>query len=899
MDIRPTCCGTVLGFILSTSLFGGEPSLVAHWPFDEGKGVALHDQSGNANHGQIKGAKWVRNGAVHALELDGKDDCVDCGAGATLSLGSQVSMLAWVWPEPQTKAGEPGIVGKAYESFVITQYGERAWTYISGGGNNAKAALPFGQWHYVASTYDGKVLRLYVDGELRASNPFERGIDAGGHFWMGRSDGELRYTRDAHFRGKITEVRVYNCALSASEIQHHLRTTNLTQTVVISATPVPSQNRLLVQLDRRGLGSGPDEVKVKVEVLKVDESGAAVGEPIALGNTSDFDSCGKARMSLRMRQAQSGPYLIRAAASDPSGKAVGLPSSATCRWEGLRQFPITREGAKQLNNLVAELLSVPGPDESGKSYSFVNPRKGWVFISNRGTAEAVLGSGGSGKTDRVALDRRHGDAREAMRFLPAGTYTISAQHVRALTVRAIPELVFARYDSNPHVKEHGPYRGEFHEKHIFSNVNTFVGVVNEPFAQEWRQRGGKWLVRCGVPKDTEEKPLTIERAYEFIVGNKAFNLPHVDGLIADEFGNSAPYCSTWAKALDRVLPAPAYKGKLYYPYANDLWTGEEGQELTAALVKHGSAIAWKRYLKEQRTEADAWRFLNYRLVESARHYREECPGSLPHIVACFGYFSAPPEQLDTFPHVNYKTYLEMQFSLVANHPAFEGLGGIMTYLASYADEETVRWASKLFRHYGIEGKTEMLGRDPYMLPHLGNGDFERQGEGWDLRPAEEGSIRFDISSGFSWLQGRYPRTSEGNTVIVTKRCANRPNTFAQEIRDLEPGRLYSFRMYSADFRDLSAKQKHAVTVRLGGVELVPDNCFDHVFANCYSHGFGPYDRKHRAWMNYHWRVFRANRTGARLEVSDWGREGEPGGPVGQELMFNFVQIQPYDPPDER
>ena len=889
----------VMGVLACNGLDAAEPGLVAHWPFDEGKGPELHDQSGNGNHGQIKGARWVRNGAIHALELDGTDDCVDCGAGETLGLGSQVSMLAWVWPEPQTTAGEPGIVGKAYESYAITQYGEQAWTYISGGGNNARAELPFGQWHHVGSTYDGKMLRLYVDGELRASNPFERGIDAGGHFWMGRSDGELRYTRDAHFRGKIAEVRVYNRALSGGEIQQHYRTTNLTQTVVVSATPVPSQDRLLVELDRRGLGSGPGQVNVKVEVLRTNESGEATGVPVARGETSDFDARGKAGMSLRMQGAQSGSYLIRAAATGASGKAVGLPSSATCRWERFRQFPIAREGVKQLNNLVAELLSVVGPDESGKSYSFVNPRKGWVFISNCGGAEVTLGSGDSGSTDCVALDRRHGDAFEAMRLLSAGRYTIAARHVRSLTVRAIPELVFARYDSNPHVKEFGPYRGEFHEQHILRNVNTFVGVVGEPFAREWKRRGGKWLVRCGVPKDTEEQPLTVERAYEYIAGHKAFNVPHIDGLIADEFGNSAPHCSTWAKALDRALPAPAYKEKVYYPYANDLWTGEEGQELTAALVKHGSTIAWKRYLKEQRTEADAWRFLNYRLVESAKHYREECPGSLPHIVVCFGYFSAPPEQLDTFPHVNYKTFLEMQFSLVANHPSFADMGGIMTYLASYADEETVRWASKLFRHYGIEGKTEMLGRDPYLLAHLTNGDFERQGEGWEVRPAEQGSIRFDVSPGFGWLQGRYPRTSEGDTVIVTRRCANGPNTFAQEIRDLEPGRLYSFRMYSAGFRDLSLKQKHAVMVKLDGVELVPDNCFDHVFANCYSHSFGPYDREHRGWMNYHWRAFLAKRPNARLEVSDWASEKGPGGAVGQELMFNFVQIQPYDAPDKR
>ena len=118
--------------------------------------------------------------------------------------------------------------------------------------------------------------------------------------------------------------------------------------------------------------------------------------------------------------------------------------------------------------------------------------------------------------------------------------------------------------------------------------------------------------------------------------------------------------------------------------------------------------------------------------------------------------------------------------------------------------------------------------------------------------------------------------------------------FSQEIRNLEPGRLYSLRMYSADFGDMSAQQEHAMSLQLDDVTLVPDNCFTHVFANCYSHHHAPYNREHKAWMNYHWRVFRANGTTTTLTVSDWKNAAEPGGPVEQELMYNFVQVQPYE-----
>jgi hypothetical protein len=50
-------------------------------------------------------------------------------------------------------------------------------------------------------------------------------------------------------------------------------------------------------------------------------------------------------------------------------------------------------------------------------------------------------------------------------------------------------------------------------------------------------------------------------------------------------------------------------------------------------------------------------------------------------------------------------------------------------------------------------------------------------------------------------------------------------------------------------------------------------------------------------MNYHGRVFRANGNTARLIISDWVSDDEPGGPIGQELMYNFVSVQPYFEPE--
>ena len=578
-------------------------------------------------------------------------------------------------------------------------------------------------------------------------------------------------------------------------------------------------------------------------------------------------------------------------------------------------LPSGKQRVEVLNNLVSELANAK---ERGmldaKEITFMNPRDGWVFVS--GTA--TLGDGGRlavsidaapETQDAIVLTGEGKKTGETMRRLPVGRHKAVLSltgkcRLEQLVVRAIPELVYAQYGSNPHVREFGPYTGEFREKYVCPNVNTFVtsgGLLKTPSViNAWNHRGGKWLLHCGVPKGTDTEPLTVKQAATFVASTPGYASPLVHGSIADEFGNSQSFCHDYAMAVRRLKGTPGFETKQFYPYANHLYTGPEGRDLMQALIDTGSHIAWKRYLKEQPDEPSAREFLQQELVERARRYRELCPGSLDHIVVCFGNFSAPNEFLNTNPSANYKTYLDMQFNIVANDPVFWRTYGLMTYTASYADEETIRWCAHLFRHYGIEGKTERATGDPYDLKHVRNPDFEDDLEGWSVKPAEANSIRHVHQPGFGWLQGRYPRTEEGDKALLMVRSAKRPNVFTQEIRDLEPGRLYSFRMFTGDYRDMSKKEKHAVTLKLDNVTLIPEKCFTSVIANCYSHAHPPYDSTHKAWMNYHWRIFRAKARTARLTVTDWASDpstssgrAKPGGPIGQELMFNYISVQPY------
>jgi hypothetical protein len=77
------------------------------------------------------------------------------------------------------------------------------------------SAIPLNAWTHLASTYDGANLRVYVNGVLAGTTAVTGAI--GGTANPLRIGGNLPWGE--YFNGLIDEVRVYNRALAASEIQ--------------------------------------------------------------------------------------------------------------------------------------------------------------------------------------------------------------------------------------------------------------------------------------------------------------------------------------------------------------------------------------------------------------------------------------------------------------------------------------------------------------------------------------------------------------------------------------------------------------------------------------------------------------------------------------------------------
>ncbi len=202
------------------------PKPVALYHFD---GDTL-DASGNANHGVLKGnTAFVSDNCPSGscLKLDGSGDWVEVVNSASLDIkNNQITLMAWVKVD-QDLGDDLGIVlkndGSTYNYTLIIDNREipsfRTVTDTNGLGRMdvTTAAMQISQWHHVVGTYDGQVMRVYLDAVL-VSERTQSGnlISTTEPLLIGRRAlGDNRF-----FRGFIDEVSVWDRALTQAEIQN-------------------------------------------------------------------------------------------------------------------------------------------------------------------------------------------------------------------------------------------------------------------------------------------------------------------------------------------------------------------------------------------------------------------------------------------------------------------------------------------------------------------------------------------------------------------------------------------------------------------------------------------------------------------------------------------------------
>ena len=587
-----------------------------------------------------------------------------------------------------------------------------------------------------------------------------------------------------------------------------------------------------------------------------------------------------------------GAYDVGVSLRDASGRELAATTAVAT------VLPGGDERIVVLNNLVSELMNAK---ERGllqrRELVFMNPRKGWCFFSVEG--EASLRLADEGKPLATATDGAPG---EAMRLLPAGRHTLHVVGVPAqIVVRAIPALVHNVYPTAPRIAPFGPHTWERLAKFTLPNGNMIEShKIDIPECDEWLAQGRHWIMnRTAAWLQAQRHGGTFEDAkaiHEYWRQTPGFGSDRISGMQVDEYGGSwggAKLLMT-ARSAAMLAEDPDFAGKSWIPFVAGSFHSDGGRLFIKTTLAAGWPFSVERYIGEMPTEAQDREHVRAELLAEAERWESTVPGCLRRAIFTLMYAYLPYCTTNRFPSIDFRAHLEMQMQVLATDPAYFGLWGVQPYRANYVDEEVLHWMGMLLRHYAIEGRTDWLLQDPYSLSHIDNADFVDGLSGWRIEPAEAGSVSAGEFSGYGTLEGRYPWASFGNTFLVIRRSEKAPNRFSQTVRGLEPGRVYSLKLITGDYDHLKAgmsqAQTHALSIGITGADVLED-AFQYPFFS--ARGPKPFTREHPFHMNYHWRRFRARGSTAELTISDWESASEPGGPIGQQLMTNFVEIQPY------
>jgi prepilin-type N-terminal cleavage/methylation domain-containing protein len=206
-----------------------QSGLVGYWSFDEGQGTIAYDLSGYGNNGILYNfngtatSGWTTGKVGGALIFDGSNDYVQIMDNPPLrSWPNGVTVAAWVRSNTDLWNSWGMLVSKR-NSFILHPNGNSKsicwYIYDNTNWRCLYYNIPYDikEWHFYVGTYsENNYLRLYIDGNLAAGplGPYGTIASSTGGFTLYIGQDAGRY-----FNGLIDEVRLYNRALSDSEIK--------------------------------------------------------------------------------------------------------------------------------------------------------------------------------------------------------------------------------------------------------------------------------------------------------------------------------------------------------------------------------------------------------------------------------------------------------------------------------------------------------------------------------------------------------------------------------------------------------------------------------------------------------------------------------------------------------
>ena len=232
MTHRPTFVAALAFAAYAVSAETSAPAPGHHWLFAKRcvEGETL--KALNGPKGSILGDTYIAGGkGPHALVLDGKDDSVMITTKSSQAglPEENLAVEAWVMVEKPLTWG--GIIGAVRDNgtdetgwvlgfrdrkftFAIATVDKPRLTYLP-----SKTSFEAGRWYHVVGTYDGQEHRVYVNGQLEATDKSRKGKllypPTDTFYEIGAYHDTNEYFR---LTGLIHEVAVYKQTLTADQV---------------------------------------------------------------------------------------------------------------------------------------------------------------------------------------------------------------------------------------------------------------------------------------------------------------------------------------------------------------------------------------------------------------------------------------------------------------------------------------------------------------------------------------------------------------------------------------------------------------------------------------------------------------------------------------------------------
>ncbi|MBR3650014.1 MAG: hypothetical protein IKN52_07160, partial [Victivallales bacterium] len=559
----------------------------------------------------------------------------------------------------------------------------------------------------------------------------------------------------------------------------------------------------------------------------------------------------------------------------------------------IRDIPRPEDVTKgvRLNNLAVELVNKPVA--ANENVSFTLEHDGWIYLTIKDIADNIAFS--------ITLDEQAigvdtlTNLPEAFRLVTAGKHVVKANCAGRLIIRSIAELFSCGMVQGPDIAVFPPFDWEFTKKYALNAVTTLnrgsYGKNGKEMVDAAHANGRVWLEDMYVVnnKDVESMTNFMERAMA--------KLDFRDGNTTNEMSYWWSLTQTYTSALKRCN---YNHSKLIYTWINDNapFIPSMHQDFIGASFNASDGrgkILCESYNYTQPTEEAARRHVLGRILpyieDSCRYY----PDYLRRSGVILGNFNQLNViTIEHHPQVDFKYYLDMQMNILANHPAFEGLGTVGYWGTHYADEELYRWSHALLRHYVVEGRKDMLSKQfgfNYIPGHIVNGDFADGLEGWKAEVAADGAIAVEKFSGYAKRnQNRWnaPRGC-GDSFCVFKAVEGKPNKLSQIAKGLTVGKPYMLLFSVGDYDDLKQQKlnprRYGLEAVLENAEILPEST---VYID--KREKGKYAHNHNvARQNLHRIIFIPK--SAEMTVTFTDEKAQP----GENLMVNYIQLKPFYP----